>query len=203
MNPWTRFARFNTVGAIGMGVQLGSLWFLSNIAHWHYLVATLGALALSVVHNFAWHWHWTWRDRPSVGGPASAFIRFAGANGVLSLVGNLGLMTTLVSGAHLRPVVANTVAVAVCGLLNYWIGNELVFRLVAPDGSPSAHARWRRPALSPDNARRWDPKNEAVTQPVERPSERPVERRIAREPERSLGRPPPTRGRTRVARDGV
>ena len=59
MNPWTRFVRFNTVGAVGMGVQLGSLWFLSEVAHWHYLVATVAALALSVVHNFAWHWHWT------------------------------------------------------------------------------------------------------------------------------------------------
>ena len=80
MNPWTRFVRFNTVGAIGIGVQLGALWVLSNLAHWHYLVATVAALALSVVHNFVWHWRWTWSDRTSAGGSGSAFIRFAGAN---------------------------------------------------------------------------------------------------------------------------
>ena len=37
-------------------------------------------------------------------------------------------MVTLVSGAHVEPVVANGVAIGVCGLLNFWLGDAVVFR---------------------------------------------------------------------------
>ena len=128
MNPLVRFVRFNTVGALGIGVQLAALWLLADVAHVHYLFATPAAVGLAVVHNFLWHWWWTWHDRAEGGGRAAAFVRFAVANGALSLAGNIGVMATLVSGAHVEPVVANGVAIGVCGLLNFWLGNEVVFR---------------------------------------------------------------------------
>jgi putative flippase GtrA len=53
---------------------------------------------------------------------------FAFTNGALSLAGNLGVMAVLVSVAHLCPVVANAAAIGVCGLLNFWLGQTVVFR---------------------------------------------------------------------------
>ena len=128
MNARFRFVRFNAVGALGIGVQLVTLWLLADVAQVHYLLATTAAVGLAVVHNFMWHWWWTWRDRTGAGSRTGAFVRFAVANGALSLVGNLGMMGTLVSGAHLSPVVANAAAIGACGLLNFWLGNEVVFR---------------------------------------------------------------------------
>jgi putative flippase GtrA len=128
MNPWMRFVRFNTVGAAGVGVQLVAVWLLADVAHVHYLLATPAAVGLAVVHNFIWHRRWTWYDRDKAGGIFAAFVRFAVANGALSLAGNLGVMATLVSGAHAQPVVANGVAISVCGLLNFWLGDAVVFR---------------------------------------------------------------------------
>jgi putative flippase GtrA len=128
MNQWARFARFNAVGTAGIAVQLAALWLLADVAHLHYLLATPAAVALAVLHNFAWHWQWTWHDRAQPGELLSAFARFAAANGAISLAGNLAVMTTLVSGAHVAPVAANAVAIVVCGLLNFWLGDAVVFR---------------------------------------------------------------------------
>ena len=132
MNPWIRFIRFNAVGALGIGVQLVALWLLASVAHVHYLLATPAAVGLAVVHNFIWHRQWTWHDRAQAGSPCGGFLRFAVANGALSLVGNLGMTATLVSGARLDPIVANVFAISACGLLNFWLGDAVVFRGAPP-----------------------------------------------------------------------
>ena len=125
MNSWLRFLAFNVVGLGGVGVQLLSLFLLTR-AGLHYLPATAAAVSLSVVHNFVWHRCWTWRERP--GGRVKTFVRFALANGAVSLAGNLGVMATLVSGAGMNPIAANLAAIVVCGLLNFWLGDAIVFR---------------------------------------------------------------------------
>jgi len=122
----TRFVKFNAVGALGVVVQLVSLWLLTDVAALHYLIATPVAVLLAVVHNFVWHRLWTWRDR-DVDAPF-ACARFLLANGFVSLTGNLGVMTALVSGAHVQPLAANAVAIVTSGLLNFWLGDAVVFR---------------------------------------------------------------------------
>jgi len=124
MNRGLRFVAFNIVGLGGVAVQLASLALLLA---WgvHYLAATAVAVLLSVVHNFLWHRLWTWRDRR--GSARATFIRFVLANGVVSLAGNLGVMATLVAGVGMPPVAANLVSIAVCGLLNFWLGDAFVF----------------------------------------------------------------------------
>src|SRR4029453_18203285 len=102
-----RFLRFKAVGALGVAVQLASLWLLTGVAGVHYLIATPLSVALAVVHNFIWHRLWTWNDRDV--GLAQACIRFVLANGLLSIVSNLGVTAALVAGAHAQPVVANVV----------------------------------------------------------------------------------------------
>ena len=124
MNRGLRFLAFNIVGLGGVAVQLAALALL---VAWgvHYLAATAAAVLLSVVHNFLWHRLWTWRDRR--GSARSTFVRFVLANGAVSLAGNLGVMATLVDGAGMSPVAANLVSIAVCGLLNFWLGDAFVF----------------------------------------------------------------------------
>ena len=121
-----RFLRFNAVGALGVGVQLVSLWLLTSVGAVHYVVATAVAVMLAVVHNFVWHCLWTWRDRDVHLLRAGA--RFVLTNGLLSIAGNLGVTTAPVAGAHVPPVAANAVAIATSGLLNFWLGDVVVFR---------------------------------------------------------------------------
>jgi putative flippase GtrA len=121
-----RFLRFNAVGALGVGVQLSSLWLFTSVAAVHYAVATAVAVMLAVMHNFVWHRLWTWRDRDVH--LVRACTRFVFTNGLLSIVSNLGVTTALVAGVHAHPVAANAVAIVTSGLLNFWLGDVVVFR---------------------------------------------------------------------------
>lgn len=120
-----RLVVFNVVGALGVVVQLAAFALLTGIAHVHYMTATPIAVATAVAHNFLWHRWWTWGDRRT--GMRAALLRFTLTNGLVSLAGNLGVMATLVSGANVPPVAANVVAITLCGLVNFWLGETFVF----------------------------------------------------------------------------
>ena len=124
-----RFIRFNTVSAAGFVVQLLTVALLTRWLALPDVAATGAAVAATVVHNFLWHWRWTWADRAlAPAGLVATFLRFAAANGVVSLAGNVLIVAVVVHATGMDVVVANVVAVALCGLLNYQIGDRVVFR---------------------------------------------------------------------------
>lgn len=127
---WTRFIRFNTVGAIGIGVQLAVLALLKSGFGMHYIWATAVAVEAAVLHNFCWHVKWTWRDRTLHATPRSLLgqlWRFHIGNGVVSLLVNLVLMRLLVGSLGLNYLAANLIAVAAGGVANFLVGERLVF----------------------------------------------------------------------------
>jgi putative flippase GtrA len=133
--------RFTGVGALGVGVQIAVIAWLANAWHVDYRSATLAGVAAAIVHNFLWHRHWTWRDvrvatggrpytddgRRDTGDTAMTFARFVAANGLVSIGGNVAVMTVLVGGAHVPIVPANAVAIALCSLANFWLADRVVF----------------------------------------------------------------------------
>ena len=124
-----RFIKFNTVSVAGFVVQLLTVALLTRWLAIPDLAATGAAVAATVVHNFLWHWRWTWADRATApAGAVATFLRFAAANGVVSLAGNVVIVAVVVHATGIDVVVANVVAVALCGLLNYQIGDRVVFR---------------------------------------------------------------------------
>ncbi len=123
------FCRFSLASLAGVGVQLALLATLVHGLRMPYLAATAVAVVATIVHNFLWHWRWTWADRHlSPGESAGAFGRFALSNGSVSLAGNLVAMPLLVGRAGLPPVAANVAAIAICGLLNFWLADRIAFR---------------------------------------------------------------------------
>jgi dolichol-phosphate mannosyltransferase len=107
--------KFNAVGIIGVGVQLAVLTLLRNIFALNYLLATFLAVEATIVHNFIWHERWTWIDRTK------------NLNGVISLVGNLGIMWLLVSKLGWHYLVANFIAIIICSMVNFLVSDRLVF----------------------------------------------------------------------------
>lgn len=126
MNVFVRWGKFNLVGAMGMVVQLAALALINRYAEGHYLYASAAAMELALVHNFAWHLHYTWSDRRD-GSRFEHFVRFQMSNGMVSLVGNLVLMKLLAGGAHLPVVTANAIAILVCSVVNFSLGDQWVF----------------------------------------------------------------------------
>lgn len=130
-----RWIKFNTVGGVGIVVQLGALALFRSVLHFNYLVATGLAVETAVVHNFVWHERFTWRDRPAGRRSQSLvrFVKFNATNGAVSLVGNLLIMRALVGQFHMNYVIANLIAVTVCSLANFLLSDWVVFEKVASE----------------------------------------------------------------------
>jgi putative flippase GtrA len=124
-----RWIKFNTVGGIGIVVQLAALSILRSWLNLNYLLATGIAVEIAVLHNFVWHERFTWADRPPSRLTHSLIrlAKFNATNGAVSLVGNLLLMRLLVGRFKLNYVLSNCVAIAICSLLNFLLGDRFVF----------------------------------------------------------------------------
>jgi putative flippase GtrA len=131
-----RWLVFNSVGALGIVVQMGMLFILTSFVAMRYLLATALAVEAAVLHNFFWHERWTWADRTQTSGFfLRRFLGFHLANGALSIGGNLVLMRFFVGTLGLPLLVANALAIALCSILNFFAGDRLVFR--SPDSTPA------------------------------------------------------------------
>jgi putative flippase GtrA len=125
--------RFNLVGIMGAGVQLGALALLLRL-HIHYLVATAIALETAVLHNYVWHRRWTWS------GERGSLRRFHLSNGLISLCSNLLLMRLFAGAMRLPPVPSNLAAITITSLLNFFMASRWVF---APSARAGYHVRVR------------------------------------------------------------
>lgn len=136
MNAFHRWLKFNLVGLMGTVVQLAALALLNRVLRGHYLIASTLALELTLLHNFVWHLHFTWHDRRGSGSALVQCWRFHLANGLVSLVGNLGLMRVLVQEAHWKVLPANATAIVLCGLGNFVLGHRWAFAEVRGGAEP-------------------------------------------------------------------
>ena len=125
-----RWIKFNVVGVLGFILQSGALFLLTHTTyHVSYLTATAAAVELAVLNNFVWHQHWTWRDRPSstMGVTLLRLAKFNITNGLVSIVGNLVLMTVLVGSLGLPIAGANLLSVAACSIFNFILADRIAF----------------------------------------------------------------------------
>jgi len=124
-----RWMKFNTVGGIGIGVQLAALAVFRSWLKLDYLLATGLAVEIAVIHNFVWHERFTWADRPAARLAHSLIrlVKFNASNGAVSIVGNLVVMRLLVGKLKFNYVASNCVAIIVCSLLNFLLGDRFVF----------------------------------------------------------------------------
>jgi len=125
-NPLIRWLKFNTVGGVGIGVQLAMLAGLKSGAHLSYLSATALAVEATVIHNFLWHERYTWADRET-GNSFMRLVKFNLTAGAVSILGNLAIMRLLVGVEHLQYLLANAITIAACSLVNFLVSDRLVF----------------------------------------------------------------------------
>jgi putative flippase GtrA len=125
-----RWIVFNSVGAIGILVQLSVLTLLISKLKVNYLPATGMAVETAVLHNFFWHENWTWADRAkgSQGGFWRRIFYFHLTNGVLSLIGNIILMRLFIQILNWNYIQANAAAIAACSIFNFLAGDLFVYR---------------------------------------------------------------------------
>jgi putative flippase GtrA len=129
-NTLRTWLKFNTVGVIGIPVQLGVLGLLKGGLGFHYLIATAVAVEAATLHNFMWHERWTWieRTKASPSGLFGRLVRFHLSNGLISICGNLVMMWLLVSRLRVGYFAANVFAMAACAIANFLASDLLVFQ---------------------------------------------------------------------------
>ncbi|HVY92016.1 MAG TPA: GtrA family protein [Bryobacteraceae bacterium] len=117
MNRWLRF---NAVGVLGAGIQLAALALMLRLRI-HYLVATVLAIEVALLHNYLWHRLWTWA------GQEGSLWRFHLSNGLISFLSNLLLMRWFAGSLHFPPVPSNLAAIVLTSFLNYFLALKWVF----------------------------------------------------------------------------
>ncbi len=125
-----RWATFNLVGVMGVGVQLLTLVMLQSWSQMDYLLATALAVEAAILHNFVWHERWTWVDRTAShdAGRWARLLRFNLTIGALSIGENLLFMALLVGRLEIHYLLANLISIACCSVLNFVASDRLVFR---------------------------------------------------------------------------
>ncbi len=122
--------KFNVVGLLGFALQSAALFVLTHTA-WSisYLAATAVAVELAVLNNFVWHQRWTWNDRPSPTRKETwrRLAKFNVTTGLVSLTGNLVLMSILVGRFHLPITPANVITVAACSIVRFFLADRIAF----------------------------------------------------------------------------
>ena len=122
--------KFNLVGLLGFGLQSVALFVLTHTAYSiSYLAATAVAVELAVLNNFVWHHRWTWSDRPSPTKKETwrRLAKFNLTTGLVSLTGNLVLMSILVGRFGLPVTPANVITVAACSILSFFLADRIAF----------------------------------------------------------------------------
>lgn len=122
--PWVKFS---LVGTIGFVLQIVVLQLLSGIVN--YLMATIAAVELVVLHNFVWHEKFTWREggAPGLRSACNRLARFHVSNGAISILGNLALMRLFVGMAKLPVAAATLLSVGLCSFANFFALERWVF----------------------------------------------------------------------------
>jgi dolichol-phosphate mannosyltransferase len=122
--------KFNLVGVLGFALQSAALFVLTHLAYpLSYLSATAIAVELAVLNNFVWHQRWTWSDRPSTTRKETVrrLAKFNLTTGLVSLAGNLILMSVLVGHFRLAITPANVLTVACCSILSFFLADRIAF----------------------------------------------------------------------------
>ena len=127
-----RLLRFQVVGLMGAGVQLGTVAILTSHFGVESLVSTAIAVEAAVIHNFAWHERWTWADRigdaETIGRRFKRFCQFNASTGFFSIGLNVLLTYFAMQMIGVQYFLANMFAIAVGSLFNFLVSELIVFR---------------------------------------------------------------------------
>jgi dolichol-phosphate mannosyltransferase len=125
-----RFIKFGIVGGSGILVNMGFLWFFTEIAGLYYLISSVLAIALAMINNFIWNDRWTWRDRgePGIKAYLSRIIKFIVVSSIAAYIGNLGVLWILTHYFHVYYLISNLIGIAVGTALNYSVNNIWTFK---------------------------------------------------------------------------
>ena len=114
---------------MGSVVQTGMMYLGRDVLGWHYLWATVVAVEVTLAHNFTWHERWTWGTKGQAHWGARAW-KYQLGTGTVAMLANLFAAKFLVGRMGFPTLVATPLAIVGSGMVNFLIGQFLVFKRV-------------------------------------------------------------------------
>ena len=122
-----RLGKFLVVGSTGVVINNALLYTLYQSLRLPLILASILAVALSIINNFVWNDHWTFHGPHSLAcSPLRRFIRF----GLVSFVGLVLTTSTLwalVTYLQLHFLVANLIAIAAGTASNFLLNSRWTY----------------------------------------------------------------------------
>jgi dolichol-phosphate mannosyltransferase len=125
-NP--RILKFGVVGGTGIGVNMGSLYLLTEFTGIPYFIGSLIAIELSILSNFWMNLLWTWKDRSEAGTLWTKVWRYHLGAGMTAVFGNYLILIGLTEWFGVNYLIANLVGIGVGTLSNFVINDVWTFK---------------------------------------------------------------------------
>jgi dolichol-phosphate mannosyltransferase len=121
-----RFQKFIVVGSVGLIVNQGLLFLLSDFAKARLVFASPIAIFVSMIVTFTLNEMWTWHDRGS--GPIKSRIALYFPINLVGLLINFVVLTMLVNHAGWHYLLANLVGAGCAAVWNFMLNNMVTWR---------------------------------------------------------------------------
>jgi dolichol-phosphate mannosyltransferase len=126
VNP--RILKFGVVGVSGIGVNMGTLYLLTEFARIPYFIGSLIAIELSILSNFWLNHIWTWKDRSEFGTVLGKVVRYHVGAGLTAILGNYLVLIALTEFFGINYLISNLIGIGVGTLGNFVINDLWTFK---------------------------------------------------------------------------
>ena len=119
-------AKYYAVGASGVLVNLGLLFYLTEyVGLWYFLSYTL-AISASITSNFILNKFWTFRDSLNSQRTIVMYVKFVSVS-LLGMAIQLGTVYLLVESLSVYYMLAALVSISIAGVINFIINRRWTF----------------------------------------------------------------------------
>lgn len=119
-------AKYYAVGASGVLVNLGLLFYLTEyVGLWYFLSYTL-AISASITSNFILNKYWTFRDSINSQRTIVMYVKFASVS-FLGMAIQLGSVYFLVESLSVYYMLAALISISIAGAINFIINRRWTF----------------------------------------------------------------------------
>ncbi|TQQ83369.1 GtrA family protein [Halonotius terrestris] len=117
--------RFGTVGLSGVGVNIGLLWYLTEIIGFYYLFSSVIAVEASIISNFIFNELWTFNTDSG----NSLFKKAFTFNLIYAfgLIINVGVLWVASEYFDIYYILANCIGIIVAFVWNFFFSNRFVW----------------------------------------------------------------------------
>ena len=135
-----RFVKFGIVGASGVVVNVGLLYFFTTVTRLDYRISSIFAIECAVINNFLWNYFWTWKDRQTQSKRSFAYMlfKFHLSSGFTAMAVNWGLLVLLTEALHVYFHVSNLIGIGCGAVVNFFLGHYWVFSKKEPSQHPNS-----------------------------------------------------------------